>query len=75
MRDPEPESDGGGVEPDRGSIVRTPLWVKLFGIVALVVVLVFVVLLLTGQGHGPGRHAGFASGHTSTSDHPRSPWS
>jgi ABC-type transporter Mla subunit MlaD len=33
----------------------TPRWVKVFGIVALVVVVLFVVLLLTG-GHDPGRH-------------------
>ena len=32
-----------------------PGWVKMFGIVALVVVVLFVVLLVTG-GHGPGRH-------------------
>jgi hypothetical protein len=33
----------------------TPLWVKVFGIVALLMVVLFVVLLVTG-GHGPGRH-------------------
>jgi ABC-type transporter Mla subunit MlaD len=32
-----------------------PGWVKVFGLVALVVVVLFVVLLVTG-GHGPGRH-------------------
>jgi preprotein translocase subunit SecG len=31
--------------------------VKVFGIIAVVVVVLFVVLLLTGRGHGPGRHA------------------
>ena len=36
----------------------TPRWVKVFAIVALLVVLLFVVLMLTGRGdHGPGRHA------------------
>jgi ABC-type transporter Mla subunit MlaD len=37
----------------------TPRWVKVFAIIALVVVVLFVVLLLTGRGgeHGPGRHA------------------
>jgi hypothetical protein len=36
----------------------TPRWVKVFGVIALVLVLVFVILLLTGRGgdHGPGRH-------------------
>jgi hypothetical protein len=36
----------------------TPRWVKISGIVALVLVVVVVVLLVTGTGnHGPGRHA------------------
>jgi hypothetical protein len=47
-------------------LAGTPRWVKVFGAIALVVILVFVVLLLTGQGdHGPGRHtppAGIAHG-------------
>lgn len=38
-----------------------PRWVKVFGIVALVVVGLLVVLLLAGGGeHGPGRHTGGA---------------
>ena len=44
----------------------TPLWVKVFGGVAFVVVLLFVVLMLTGRGggHGPGRHTPPSAGHT-----------
>jgi hypothetical protein len=52
----------------------TPRWVKVFGIVALLVVAVVVVLILTGRGgpHSPRRHispadttpAGGARGHT-----------
>jgi hypothetical protein len=34
----------------------TPRWVKVFGGVALAAVLVFVILLVFGSGHGPGRH-------------------
>jgi len=35
----------------------TPRWVKVFGIVALVLVVAIVVMLLAGIGdHGPGRH-------------------
>lgn len=35
----------------------TPRWVKVFGIVALILVVLVVVMLLTGRGgHGPGRH-------------------
>jgi hypothetical protein len=33
----------------------TPRWVKVFGIVAAVLVVLVVILLLTGN-HGPGRH-------------------
>ena len=38
---------------------RTPLWVKVVGIVAIVLVVLLGVMLLTGRGgsHGPGRHA------------------
>ena len=37
---------------------RTPRWVKLFGIIALALVLLVGIVLLTGVGgdHGPGRH-------------------
>jgi hypothetical protein len=40
--------------PDTG----TPRWVKVFGIIALVVVLLVVILLFTRGpgGHGPGDH-------------------
>ena len=57
---PHPGTDDDiGVGPDRGSTTSTPLWVKVFGIIALVVVLLFVILLFTRGpgGHGPGRHA------------------
>ena len=53
MVDPSPYSDSRN---DAGS---TPRWVKVFGIVAIVLVLLFGVMMLTGGlgGHGPGRHA------------------
>ncbi len=38
--------------------VGTPRWVKVFGVVALILALLFVVSLLVGGGHGPGRHKG-----------------
>ena len=43
---------------ENNSIYRTPRWVKIFGIVALIVILLVVVVLVTGIGgeHGPGRH-------------------
>jgi hypothetical protein len=66
MADPPPYPDTG-VEPDRGSTTGVPRWVKVFGIIALVLVVLFAVLLLTGRGgnHGPGRHSsGGVGGHT-----------
>jgi hypothetical protein len=36
----------------------TPRWVKVFGIIALLLLVLVVVMLITGRGgHGPGRHA------------------
>ncbi len=43
------------VVADRRSAPATPRWVKIFGAIALVLLLVFVVLHLTG--HGFGGHA------------------
>jgi ABC-type transporter Mla subunit MlaD len=46
----------------------TPRWVKVFGIIALVVLVLVVVMLIAGRGgHGPGRHAAGGeepAGHT-----------
>jgi hypothetical protein len=45
------------VGPDRPPYPGTPRWVKVFGIIGIVVVLLFVIMLLTDPGrHGPGRH-------------------
>lgn len=43
---------------DRESPPSTPRWVKIFGIIAIVLVLLFIIIQLTGIGgdHGPGRH-------------------
>lgn len=46
-------SDGGR---PRGSTTHTPRWVKMFGIVIVVVFLLFVVLHLTGYGFGGHMH-------------------
>lgn len=56
------DTDGG---PDRESTTstrpNTPRWVKVSGIIALVLILMLVIMMLTGGGpgggHGPGRHA------------------
>jgi hypothetical protein len=38
----------------------TPRWVKVFAVIAGVLVVLVVILLLTG--HGPSRHMGFGGG-------------
>lgn len=54
------------VEPDRGSN-GTPRWVKVFGIVALVLVLLFVILHLADPDrHGPRRHTQFGESGSHT---------
>jgi hypothetical protein len=40
-----------------GPAPGTPGWVKVSGIIALVVIVLVVVMLIVGRGgHGPGRH-------------------
>lgn len=38
----------------------TPRWVKVFGMITIILVLLFVILMFTrgpgGRGHGPGLH-------------------
>lgn len=46
-------ADLPGADPDGG----TPRWVKVFGILAIIVIVAFIVVLLVGGGHGPARHA------------------
>ena len=41
----------------RGSAPRTPRWVQAFGIVALILIVLFAVQLILGGRHGPGMHA------------------
>ena len=43
---------------------RTPRWVKVVGIIALVLVLLIGIILVTGigGGHGPGRHLSSGGG-------------
>ena len=60
MTDLPPNTGGdSGAGHDRGAVTGTPRWVKLFGIIALVLILLFAIMMLTGRGggHGPGNHA------------------
>ena len=63
-RSPYPDSNDDTLGPDLGSPSGTPLWVKVFGIIALVVLMLLVIVTLTGGGgsHGPGRHTGSDGG-------------
>jgi len=69
------------LEPGHGSTRGTPRWVKVFGIIALVLVLLFVISLLAGVRHGPGLHspsgdAGGSTRHASVAEHAEQPsWS
>lgn len=45
------------VPPDLNSNPPTPRWVKVFGVIGIVLVLLFGIIKLAGGGnHGPGRH-------------------
>lgn len=50
MGDFPPDSN----EDTRDNTHSTPRWVYVFGIIAIILVLLFVILLITG--HDPGRH-------------------
>ena len=54
MADPHPcENFPDSTERSSG----TPRWVKVFAAIAVILGLLAAVILLTGEGHGPGRHA------------------
>jgi uncharacterized cupredoxin-like copper-binding protein len=56
--DPNSNSDDAtGVPRAHGSAPRTPRWVQAFGIVALILIVLFAVQLILGGRHGPGMHA------------------
>lgn len=51
MTDPTP------VSKPKGDHTGTPRWVKVFGIITLIVILLFIILqLIGGVEHGPGQH-------------------
>jgi hypothetical protein len=45
-----------------GEPAGTPRWVKILGVVVLLLVLLVAVVHLTGNGPGPGSHLGSAAG-------------
>ena len=54
------------LEPGHGSASGTPRWVKVFGIIILVLALLFVISQLAGVRHGPGLHtpSGYSGSYT-----------
>lgn len=58
MADENEEPEPGAAAAEGRSTNGTPRWVKVFGVIALLVVVLFIVVLLVRGGeHGPGRHA------------------
>jgi hypothetical protein len=55
--DRDTNHDDGGVGRGRASAPRTPRWVLVLGIIAIVLIAAFVVQAVLGGGHGPGMHA------------------
>jgi hypothetical protein len=58
-------NDDADEEPHRGPSTGTPRWVKVFGLIALALIVLVLVMLATGGHHGPGRHlnSGDGGGH------------
>jgi hypothetical protein len=60
MTDQSGHPDNGDVREvsGGGSTAGMPMWVKVFGLVVIVALVLLVVLMLTGGPgrHGPGRH-------------------
>ena len=44
-------------QKDGSATAGTPRWVKVFALIAVVVAVLFVVGMLVGGDHGPGRHS------------------
>ena len=49
------EHDSAGAEPGLEQVTTTPLWVKVFGAIVILLMLLVSVMLLGGN-HGPGAH-------------------
>ena len=60
MTERPPDVAAADAEADRIGSPGTPRWVKVFGVLTLLAAFVFVILILVGGHHGPGRH--FRSG-------------
>lgn len=67
------DSPDTGSERDPAPPAGTPAWVKVFAVIAVVLIAMLGVMLLSGSDHGPDRHtSGNAGGPTPTSSAVRS---
>lgn len=69
----EPQTNETSVRPGRGPRPGMPGWVKVFVIIAAVLIVVFIIGLFTGNlgpggRHGPGRHMGNRGDSSPSSD-------
>ena len=60
--DERPPSSDAGLGSGPETKPRTPRWVKVFGIIGLVLAVLIILMVagVFGEGHGPGRHMGGA---------------
>ena len=56
MTERPPDASAADPEADEVGPPSTPGWVKVFGVLTVLVAALFVVLMLAGGHHGPGRH-------------------
>jgi hypothetical protein len=58
-RDPDSDPDANDAAgAERARVPGTPRWVQVFGLVAIIIIILLVVAqLLFGVQHGPGMHA------------------
>jgi len=54
----QPPNPTVGVRPSEERPPGIPRWLKISGIIVIVLILLFVTLHLTGNGMGPGMHMG-----------------
>jgi hypothetical protein len=52
----QPSSPKREDRADRGPTAGPPRWVKVSGIITLILVVLLLIVLLAGGNHGPGRH-------------------
>ncbi len=56
MTENRPTEERGELRQDRRGPPRTPLWVKILGVIALVGIILATATLVLGIKHGPGLH-------------------